>query len=61
MADFIIIAVIAIAMFFAVRKTVKTKGCAGCKDAGCCSGTSTGSCPSANSMVEDIEKQLETK
>ena len=55
MVDYIVIAVIAIAFFLAVRRAMKSKGCEACSSKGACSGKL---CSSADRMVEDIEKEL---
>lgn len=57
LVDIIVVALILIGVFFAVRKALKSKGCAGCSDSGCCGG----SCSSADKMVHDMEKAAANK
>lgn len=59
MIDFIIVALLVVAFALAIRKTLKTKGCAGCPSSSSCNskgGTCT--CSTAEKMVEDIDSKL---
>ncbi len=58
LVDIAVVFAIGVGVFFAVRKSVKSKGCAGCSESGGCSG---GCCSSADKMVADMEKAASQK
>ncbi len=56
--DIIIIIAVVVAVFFAIRKSIKSKGCVGCSGSDECSGSC---CSSADKMVSDMEKAVSDK